>query len=105
MIVDDAGETIVKGGRTGPNLYGIIGRAAGSVEDFRYKKSIEEAGEKGLVWDEASFEAYVQDPTGFLREYLDDSGARSGMTLQAARRRGRRLRLSRLARRGNVTFV
>jgi cytochrome c len=82
MIVNDAGETIVKGGRTGPNLYGVIGREAGAVEDYRYKKSIEEAREKGLVWDEASFEAYVQDPTGFLREYLDDNGARSGMTFK-----------------------
>ena len=47
MIVNDAGETIVKGGRTGPNLYGVIGREAGAVEDYRYKKSIEEAREKG----------------------------------------------------------
>ena len=82
MIVDDSGATIVKGGRTGPNLYGVIGREAASVEDYRYKKSIEEAGEKGLVWDEASFEAYVQDPTGFHRDYLDDKGARSGMTFK-----------------------
>ena len=81
-ITDADGNDIVKGGKVGPNLYGIIGSEAGAVEDFRYKKSIEEAREKGLVWDEASFEAYVQDPTGFLREYLDDNGARSGMTFK-----------------------
>ena len=79
---DDAGEVIVKGGRTGPNLYGIIGRQAGSVEDFRYRDDIVAAGEKGLTWDEETFEAYVQDPTAFLKEYLDDGGARSGMTFK-----------------------
>lgn len=81
-IVDDAGEVIVKGGRTGPNLYGVIGRQAGSVEDFRYRDDIVKAGEMGLTWDEETFESYVQDPTAFLKEYLDDGGARSGMTFK-----------------------
>ncbi|MGR3377464.1 c-type cytochrome [Salipiger abyssi] len=81
-ITDDAGETIVRGGRTGPNLYGVIGRPAGSVEDFRYRDSIEAANAKGLVWDEATFEEYVQDPSAFLKSYLDDAGARSGMTFK-----------------------
>ena len=81
-VVDDAGEVIVKGGRTGPNLYGVIGRPAGAGEDFRYKASIHEANEKGLVWDEETFETYVQDPSAFLQDYLGDSGARSGMTFK-----------------------
>lgn len=80
MIVADDGTEIVKGGRTGPNLYGIIGRQAGSVEDFRYGDSLVAAGEAGLVWDEETFVAYVQDPKGFLVEYLDDSSARSKMS-------------------------
>lgn len=80
MIVADDDTTIVRGGRIGPNLYNIIGRQAGSVEDFRYGDSLVEAGEAGLVWDEESFVAYVQDPKGFLAEYLDDSGARSKMS-------------------------
>jgi len=80
MIVADDGTEIVKGGRTGPNLYGIIGRQAGSVEDFRYGDSLVAAGEAGLVWDEENFVAYVQDPKGFLAETLDDKGARSKMS-------------------------
>ena len=80
MIVADDGTEIVKGGRTGPNLYGIIGRQAGSVEGFRYGDSLVAAGEAGLVWDEESFVAYVQDPRGYLREYLDDQSARSKMS-------------------------
>ncbi|MCL4166617.1 UNVERIFIED_CONTAM: hypothetical protein GTU68_031205, partial [Idotea baltica] len=30
------GTVIQKGGKTGPNLYGVIGRVAGSDPDFRY---------------------------------------------------------------------
>ena len=81
-VAADDGTVLFKGGRTGPNLYGVIGRTAGSEEDYRYRDDIVAAGEQGLVWDEDSFEAYVQDPTGFLKEYLDDSGARSGMTFK-----------------------
>ena len=80
MIVADDGTEIVKGGRTGPNLYGIIGRQAGTVDGFRYGASLVAAGEAGLVWDEATFVAYVQDPKKFLVDYLDDSGARSKMS-------------------------
>lgn len=83
MIVAPDGEVIQKGGKTGPNLYGVIGRQAGSEPDFeRYKDSVVAAGEQGLIWDEATFEAYVVDPSAFLKDYLDDGGARSGMTFK-----------------------
>jgi cytochrome c len=80
MIVADDGTEIVKGGRTGPNLYNVIGRQAGVQEGFRYGDSLVAAGEAGLVWDEETFVAYVQDPKGFLAEYLDDKSARSKMS-------------------------
>ena len=82
MIADPAGEVIVKGGKTGPNLYGIEGRTAGTVEGFKYGDSIVAAGEKGLVWDEATFVEYVQDPKTFLKSYLDDTSAKSKMTFK-----------------------
>lgn len=82
MIVAEDGTEIVKGGRTGPNLYGIIGTQAGTEEGFRYGDSLVAAGEAGLVWDEESFVAYVQDPKKFLATYLDDSGARSNMSFR-----------------------
>lgn len=75
-------ETFVKGGRTGPNLYGVIGRTAGTVEDFRYGDSIVAAGEAGLVWDEENIAAYLQDPKAFLVEHLGDDGAKSKMTFK-----------------------
>lgn len=75
VVVNDAGETLAgKKAKTGPNLYGIAGRTAGSAEDFKYSDLIMIANEKGVVFDEASFVGYVQDPTGWLRETTGDKG-------------------------------
>ena len=83
MIVSDSGDEIVKGGRTGPNLYGVMGRVPGSVEDFRYGDDLVKAGETlADGWNEEAFVAYVQDPRGWLRETLDDSKARSKMSFK-----------------------
>lgn len=45
----------------GPNLYGIIGRKAGSVQDFAYSEALSGAN---LVWDEAQLNAYIANPLG-----------------------------------------
>ena len=82
MIETPDGKAVQRGGKVGPNLYGVIGRKAGSYDDFRYSDSMKAAGEKGLVWDEASFETYVQDPTAFLKDYLGDDHARAKMTFK-----------------------
>ncbi|MGR3756636.1 MAG: c-type cytochrome [Tranquillimonas sp.] len=83
VVRDDEGNTLAgRNGKTGPNLYGLPGRPAGSVEDYRYSKAMEAAGEEGLTWDEAHFVGFVQDPSGYLKEYLDDSGARSKMSFR-----------------------
>ena len=81
-IISDSGETIVKGGKTGPNLFGVIGRTAGTYEDFRYGKDLVAAGEAGLVWNEEEFNHYVKDPRKFLRETLEDKKAKSKMTFK-----------------------
>ncbi|WP_028028463.1 c-type cytochrome [Gemmobacter nectariphilus] len=75
------GTVIVKGGKTGPNLYGVIGRAAGST-DFKYGPGLKEAGEKGLVWDAETFEKYVEDPSKFIKEYTGDNAVKSNMTFK-----------------------
>ena len=72
MIVD-GDETIVRGGRVGPNLYGVIGRVMGSVEDFRYSDGFKAKHEAGEVWTEENLAVYVKDPSDFL-------GSRSKMT-------------------------
>ncbi|MEC7961758.1 MAG: cytochrome C [Pseudomonadota bacterium] len=82
MIKADDGTMIVKGGKTGPNLYGIVGKPLGSVEGYKYGKSIVAAGEAGIVWDEAGLAAYVADPKGYLKEVTGDSKAKSKMTFK-----------------------
>jgi len=52
--------------KVGPHLVGIVGRPAGSVESFqkKYSKAMKEAGENGLIWDEANISEYLVDPKG-----------------------------------------
>ena len=72
--IESSSETIVKGGRTGPNLFGIAGHVAGSVEDFRYSDLMAAANAQGIEWTEENFVGYVQDPTGWLKEATGESG-------------------------------
>ena len=80
MVVSDAGDVIVKGGKQGPNLWGVIGRTAVTQAEFaKYGDALNSAGEKGLVLDEANLAEYTADPKTFLRTFLDDKKARSKM--------------------------
>lgn len=81
-IADENGEALFKGGKTGPNLYRVVGRQAGAYEDFKYGDSIVAAGEAGLVWTEETLVEYIKDPKGFLKEYTGDSAAKSKMTFK-----------------------
>lgn len=45
--------------RTGPTLKGIIGRKAGSVEQFHYSRAMKRAA---IVWDETTLDAYLSHP-------------------------------------------
>ncbi|MFN4171297.1 MAG: c-type cytochrome [Pseudorhodobacter sp.] len=51
---------------TGPQLNGIVGRVAGTVDGYRYSKPMEDAGKGGLVWDEESLHAFLENPRGFI---------------------------------------
>lgn len=47
----------------GPNLHGIVGRTAGSLEGFPYTEAL---AEEDFAWDAASLDAYLADPDGFV---------------------------------------
>ena len=83
-IVRTDGDVIRKGGAVGPNLYGVYNRTAGTEEMFgnKFRDSIREAGENGLVWNESDFVAYIADPKKFLATFLNDSKAKSGMSFK-----------------------
>ncbi|MDJ0995118.1 MAG: cytochrome C [Dinoroseobacter sp.] len=83
VVQNDAGDVLAgKAAKTGPNLYGIAGATAGQVEGFNYSDGLVAAGESGMVYDEATFVAYVQDPTGKIREATGDDKARGKMSFR-----------------------
>lgn len=43
----------------GPTLNGVVGRAAGSVEGFKYSDAMANAG---ITWDEANLAEYIKNP-------------------------------------------
>ncbi len=78
-ITAEDGTVIQKGGKVGPNLYGVIGRQAGTYPDFKYGESIVAAGAAGLTWDEEKISQYDPDPAAFLKSVLNDPNAKSKM--------------------------
>ncbi|MRX49181.1 cytochrome C [Paracoccus sp. S-4012] len=87
MIQAPDGEDIVKGGRTGPNLYGVLGREIASVEGFKYGDGILGVKEAhpGGTWDVEALTAYITDPTPWVDEHGTDPSAKSKMTFKMAR--------------------
>ena len=53
-----------KGGRNGvgPNLWGVVGRKAASIEGFRYSSNMRTLGESGHVWTIENLTAYITNP-------------------------------------------
>lgn len=68
MIQDADGNKIYKGGKTGPNLFNVVGRKVASVEGFKYGKGLLSVAEANpdLVWDEANLLAYVEDAQAWI---------------------------------------
>ena len=52
--------------KVGPHLNEIIGRAAGSIEGFRYSRAMQGRAEDGLVWEEDMLRAFLTAPSEFL---------------------------------------
>lgn len=52
--------------KVGPTLHGVVGRAAGAVDGFRYSPAMKQAGEEGWVWTEEKIDAYLADPKGTI---------------------------------------
>lgn len=83
-VIADADGAVLGGrnAKTGPNLYGMPGRAAGTYEGFAYGDSIIEVGAAGYTWDEEGFVAYVANPVYFLREKTGSRSAKSKMSFR-----------------------
>ena len=47
----------------GPTLKGVIGRKAGSLEDYRYSAAMKRSD---VTWDAGTLDKYVADPQAFI---------------------------------------
>lgn len=55
--------------KLGPQLNGIVGRTAGTVDGFKkYSKAMVKAGEDGMVWDEATLTAFLTKPKAVVKK-------------------------------------
>ena len=84
-ITDPSGKDIVKGGKTGPNLYGVVGRKAGTEPGFKYSETLIKLGEAGEVWTEADIAAYITDPNKYAQDKTGEAGAKTKMTFKLAK--------------------
>jgi cytochrome c len=59
--------TIEKGGstRSGPNLWSIVGRKAGSVEGFNYSPGLKSSG---IVWTADTLDSWLTFPRKMVRD-------------------------------------
>ncbi|HUO91871.1 MAG TPA: cytochrome c family protein [Rhizomicrobium sp.] len=48
-----------EGNKIGPNLFGVVGRKAGTVPEFSYSAAMKNAG---FVWTNAKLDAYITSP-------------------------------------------
>lgn len=82
VITAPDGTEVQKGGKTGPNLWGIVGNPVASSPDFKYGDGILAAKAAGAIWDEAAIATYVADPTAWVKATSGDEAAKSKMTFK-----------------------
>lgn len=52
--------------RVGPSLNGVVGRAWGAYEGYKYSNALMDGAKEGKVWDEATLDAYLEKPKAII---------------------------------------
>ncbi len=69
---------------TGPYLNGVYGSPVAMKDGFRYSPVLLEAGADGMIWDNATLDAFLEDPRGYLpRNRMSFRGVRDADDRQA----------------------
>lgn len=53
------------GNKVGPNLWGIVGRAKGAIDGFRYSDTIAGLGASGEVWSYENLNGFLENPKDY----------------------------------------
>ncbi len=78
-IIAPDGTVVRKGGKIGPNLYGVIGRQIGAAPDYTFSAASIAAGADGTRWDEPMVVAWLSDPSRWLQTKTGNDAAKSKM--------------------------
>lgn len=74
------GTQLARGGRSGPNLYGLAARPIGGDGAFRlYSSALVSLGAAGRRWTQGDFIAYLAGPEQFLQSATGNPSAKSDM--------------------------
>ncbi|MDQ6987331.1 MAG: c-type cytochrome, partial [Mariprofundaceae bacterium] len=65
--------------RVGPNLYGVVGRKAGTAAGYRYSPSLRNAG---FIWTQNKLRLWLRDSKAAIRELTGDPKANTKMPTQ-----------------------
>ena len=75
----------MKGGKVGPNLYGVIGRQVASVADYQALwRRYQAVGATGMIWTVEELEIYMTDPNIWIKDKTANPDAKSKMTGKTA---------------------
>jgi cytochrome c len=53
--------------KVGPQLNGVLGRTAGTLEGFNYSQAMKDAGAGGLVWTPETVGEFLTKPKDFVK--------------------------------------
>ena len=77
----------------GPSLHGMFGRKAGTVKKFKFSKDMKKAGEKGLVWTDETFLAYIKNPKKYVGNLVGKKKAKTRMVFRGLKKEKDRVNL------------
>ena len=77
----------------GPSLHGMFGRKAGGAPNFKFSKDMKAAGEKGLVWTDETFLAYMHKPKKYIGSVIGKKKAKTRMSFNGLKKEKDRVNL------------
>lgn len=74
----------------GPDLTGVIGRAMGAGEGYKYGNGLKAANDAGGVWDEDMVAEWLVNPKEYIRAFTGDGGVKTKMTFRLKKEQQRK---------------